>query len=968
MFKATTLGSSLLLFVVAFACRGSGDWDIGPKVAGGDPGADRLLALAQCSACHALPDDANGLAGHSMAPDLANLGGRMGAKELRAYLREPSAVRARTRMPNLLAGLSDKRLEKAVEALSWFLLGNGEQVLSRRPSDGVFRLSHVEQGRQLFHSVGCVACHGAFDSPAGLEMSLGEYENPLEVATSAAALREINPGELWDEAPPLDDLGSVYDSARLADFILNPLETRPYGVMPDLGLTEGEAAAIASYLLFEDGIRDGSIVSDQVEGLSYQYFEGDFMEEGPPAFDRLEAVRTGHVYDLAQLPANRGDRFGFRYTGFILVPVAGEWTFATNSDDGSWLWIDGKPVVANGGSHAPMERQGSLELSAGRHEIEVRYFELSGGELLDVRWQGPGMERETIPLSALSSMGLRSSVEAPAPGDTEMTEKQAESLRRDGANWFRIMRCVACHPMDGIKPTSMAAPFASLGSGIEAGDGCLSNSPKSRVPFYPQALVQAGGALREAARSAASGNLSLGPEETLHTTLATMRCTACHGREGVGAPSEDRLRHFAITEGVDLGDEGRVPPELDLAGWKLKDSWLRQVLAEGTKVREHMLTRMPRFGMANIEHLVELLPAVDRPSIESPEPIFTTTAAADAQLLMGTDGLGCVQCHDFAGYKGLGVPAVDLTRSHERLRWPWFRALLADPGSLNMNTRMPVFWTSDGRSPVQEILGGDPEAQVEAIWASLSLGDASPLPKGLAMPEGAYELTPLEEPLLVSVFWKGASARTTLVGFPDRLHVAFDVENSRLDSAWRGRFFDARGTWHARAGALESPPTEDVLRFAAGPAFASLDSPDMPWPGEVGRSAGWRVHGREFDSERRPIFVYGQEELGGLIVRERPAPVLRGDGAWLVRDFELRADYPDGLLVMRAAEADRIEQQDDGSYRTSSGARFVIVGAEARLRSTGGGVELLVAIPWNGNKRASFSIETTWTQSTESPR
>ena len=49
--------------------------------------------------------------------------------------------------------------------------------------------------------------------------------------------------------------------------------------------------------------------------------------------------------------------------------------FSLYSDDGSKLFIDGKLVVDNDGIHAPRLEGGSVTLSAGRHPVEIHYFQ-----------------------------------------------------------------------------------------------------------------------------------------------------------------------------------------------------------------------------------------------------------------------------------------------------------------------------------------------------------------------------------------------------------------------------------------------------------------------------------------------------------------------------------------------------------------------------------------------------------------
>lgn len=79
----------------------------------------------------------------------------------------------------------------------------------------------------------------------------------------------------------------------------------------------------------------------------------------------------------------------------------GIWTFYTESDDGSRLYIDGSLVVDNGGLHGMEERSGAVQLRAGEHEIKIDFFENGGGAGCKASWEGPGTGKQIIPAGAL---------------------------------------------------------------------------------------------------------------------------------------------------------------------------------------------------------------------------------------------------------------------------------------------------------------------------------------------------------------------------------------------------------------------------------------------------------------------------------------------------------------------------------------------------------------------------------------
>lgn len=91
-----------------------------------------------------------------------------------------------------------------------------------------------------------------------------------------------------------------------------------------------------------------------------------------------------------------GNRWAMRLSGKVTVPQAGTWTFFTNSDDGSDLWINGTRVVNNDGNHSLQSRSGTVVLTAGTHDFVARVFENGGSSGMIVSWQGPGVPASTI--------------------------------------------------------------------------------------------------------------------------------------------------------------------------------------------------------------------------------------------------------------------------------------------------------------------------------------------------------------------------------------------------------------------------------------------------------------------------------------------------------------------------------------------------------------------------------------------
>jgi len=94
------------------------------------------------------------------------------------------------------------------------------------------------------------------------------------------------------------------------------------------------------------------------------------------------------------------------YHGCFQVAKAGEYVFATVSDDGSFVFIDEKPVCAWPGTHGVDggqrgQHQGPITLSPGRHVLDYYHFQGAGDTYAELAWRPPGADRlEVMPASA----------------------------------------------------------------------------------------------------------------------------------------------------------------------------------------------------------------------------------------------------------------------------------------------------------------------------------------------------------------------------------------------------------------------------------------------------------------------------------------------------------------------------------------------------------------------------------------
>jgi hypothetical protein len=149
-----------------------------------------------------------------------------------------------------------------------------------------------------------------------------------------------------------------------------------------------------------------SAQGDLRSGLLGEYFDlndlGSFdtfpdVSKRKPTFRRIDA-QINVASTSGEWPETKlVDHFYIRWTGIINLVKGGKYTFYTESDDGSRLYIDGKLVVDNGGLHGMTEKEGEIELKGGDHEIKVEMFENEGDAGCRVSYAGPGVEKQVIP-------------------------------------------------------------------------------------------------------------------------------------------------------------------------------------------------------------------------------------------------------------------------------------------------------------------------------------------------------------------------------------------------------------------------------------------------------------------------------------------------------------------------------------------------------------------------------------------
>ena len=143
------------------------------------------------------------------------------------------------------------------------------------------------------------------------------------------------------------------------------------------------------------------------QGIQVDYFYPSANNVAIETLAQMKPIASGIVPEITMNVPQReqNDKFALRFTGTIQIPQAGKYTFFTNSDDGSRLYIGEQLVINNDELHGMVEKAGGIDLPAGSHPLTVTYFDNGGGDGLVVTWQGPGFKKQTIAPDALTIGG-----------------------------------------------------------------------------------------------------------------------------------------------------------------------------------------------------------------------------------------------------------------------------------------------------------------------------------------------------------------------------------------------------------------------------------------------------------------------------------------------------------------------------------------------------------------------------------
>lgn len=179
-----------------------------------------LVAEHKCTSCH-LPDQAFGKDAmpelSDDSPDLTTIGARVTEDWLRQWIAQPHALKPTTTMPVMVDPTTAEGKQQSADLAAYLAsLGAKEEK-----AHAAFSPELIKRGGQVFHELGCVACH-----------TLPNNETP----------------DLKSNRVPLNNVAWKFQPGQLEPFLKNPQAHYKSIGMPDFRFSDEEANALTAYL------------------------------------------------------------------------------------------------------------------------------------------------------------------------------------------------------------------------------------------------------------------------------------------------------------------------------------------------------------------------------------------------------------------------------------------------------------------------------------------------------------------------------------------------------------------------------------------------------------------------------------------------------------------------------------------------------------------------------------------------
>ncbi|MEX2600621.1 MAG: DUF1080 domain-containing protein [Balneolaceae bacterium] len=221
-------------------------------------------------------------------------------------------------------------------------------------------------------------------------------------------------------------------------------------------------------------------------------------------------------------------------------------------------------------------------------------------------------------------------------------------------------------------------------------------------------------------------------------------------------------------------------------------------------------------------------------------------------------------------------------------------------------------------------------------------------------------VNPESEPKVMHGFMRLDSRvypHTIAVGYPGRVHFAFDTRTSALMKIWKGDFLNMNSMWVNRGGGNLSLNEPAAINLSGAPAFAFLSGSDAAWPDSLQEERTFTFHNYRFGPDGDVTLTY---ELDSNRIEDRF--YAQNGGRELVRELSFERPSPAEELTIRVASGTSITRLPNGLYQADDKSFYIRLEPDSQrqawIRETENGRELLLGVP--AGEEAALSYTYIW--------
>jgi len=555
------------------------------------------------------------------------------------WLNDPKGFRDHTWMPSFFNQTNNSdikdRTDQEANAMVQYLMRESRAHEAAHES---MPTGDAERGRVLTRSLGCQGCH------------MLDGETYPETLTIQSLRRQQGPG--------LTGIGSKTTALWVFNWLKDPRAYHPATRMPNLRLSDQEAADTAAYLVSS---RKDDFAATPPPAPAAEALDAIALEFMVPGMTRAQATQALATMSLDEKQQYCGSKLIRRYGCFGCHDIPG--------------FEDARPI---GTTLNEIADKSISKLDFGlQHDlphINYAWFEqkLANPRLFDEGMVKEPKDRLRMPNFHLEPAAINAVVTA-LLGFTKPDDELKKMVPRTPRRIFVE------------KGEALAGELNCRGCHVLRGDG---GAIKDSVAYWLEHIKTNSDASEEDDSGEDDG---WGEEEEEIDVAALARAYSPPNLTGEGAKVQPTwLFHF-----LQAPETIRPWLTLRMPSYGLSDDQLNTLTA---------------FFSYDAE---KPFPFVSQTVVDT-----NSAAYAAGREMFSPSAMSCARCHITGGQTPIGSSednwAPDLAKAHARLRGDWILTWLQNPQAIEPGTKMPMYWAPGEQSPVPH-LDGDPQRQREAI-------------------------------------------------------------------------------------------------------------------------------------------------------------------------------------------------------------------------------------------------------------